>query len=295
MKKRIIIIVSFILIILTASIVIYYTFFKTNNDTQKVIDSLNNLITENYKYFNKFTYGNSGEVSVTAKYKGAHGENFPKDIMYEFNILEYNNLLLKNDTKVYKTNINNDFFKVYQYLKKLDNIKNPFVIDNIQKQNKQINVTINPNHFNKIMQTNYQSIKVNIINTSTYTLYLDNQTINFNESSIKTTLNDYTYTLVKNSQGYSLSINDELKLNAILGHDKNSYSLIINGKAFFIETENNHIIIRASSASSIFNGLNLDINFKDNKIIDNNIYQDNDENPIIRYYSSLDLKVVGNL
>ena len=80
MKKKI----MFIAIPLVLIILVIIAYFMFVSNTGKYVDKSIDMIRDGIAYIGQRKYGTSGELKVTAKYKGAHGEHYPKDFSYIF-------------------------------------------------------------------------------------------------------------------------------------------------------------------------------------------------------------------
>lgn len=242
-----------------------------------------------YKYLNNHESINSGTIEVNAKYRGAHGENYPN----------YFNLDYLNETgKV--TFSNNSGFLEYSYNNEIQNKIN--IIKNLKlsdlkkiikiKNNK---IIVDKEQLNLLTNQNFKTVEINF-NSHGLIKRIDNIEITLDELKlikkdrvIEITYNNNLIRITLNSSGYNLNINDILKMNAFINDYKNTYSIIIKDKVFHVEYSDENLIIKALSEGSIYNGMDLIVKKKDNISINKNNILTTDEIPIIRYYSNVDI------
>lgn len=278
MKKKIIIISSIIVVLITLLISILLINNKREKNKEEMINDIKSNIKELIKYTNKNNLSTSGVINVTAKYKGAHGEHYPKEFIYNFNTLI--------DGENYIVTIGNELGyveKTYQMpglilMNKIKNI-NPDQVDDIFKSE------INVSDINKYLDTNYKKctyeLKANKIICDKDYLFIDDNTINI---KFKNNL----FKIDTSEKMFSVIVNEKLKMNAFYYDDSTRYNVVLNNNVIYFETSNNKLYLNSTSQAAIYNALELTVDYKDVAVTkDNKI--DEIEIPIFRYFNELDL------
>lgn len=253
--------IPFIILILFG-VIFTFLYFINNDYMSDVNKSLNNDINSLKVYLNKYNYDNQGTLDVVAKYKGAHGEAYPSDYSYSF-FMNDNKLDIIDVSNYVSFELNKDFIDLIDKLSKVTF--------------EDVDVKVNTEGlFNRVssVEVIYDDIKV-IKKDNNYNIVYKDNVINININKL----------------GYLLTINDSFKMNAFIKSDNDTYSVVINDYAFYVEMRKNNILIKANSPSAIYNGLEVNVSFNKineykNKKIDNSV-----SNPIKRYVDSANLSV----
>ena len=285
MKKKVLLIVIPIIIILTAVI-----FLFTMNNDKKHIDYSIDLLREGLNYLGKRNYKTSGTLDVTAKYKGAHGEHYPGF----FNYLFETNL----ENGIYTVSIGNkdgyvtkqyelELFELVQNLKEVNTTKLDYV--NYKKVNDTYELDIDV--INDALSTDFKKCTIDVTSTgilkdfeSSTIKCDDNLTIELTEK--RTTINYYDNVIKidKNENGFSLNMNDLMKMNTFYENDKSRHNIVIGDDVFYVEAMDNKLFLSVTSQAAIYNGMEITVTYKDivlNKI--NNLEEI--EIPIFRYFN----------
>ena len=286
-------IVSVIIIIVLLVILVFVLKNNIIDNTKKI---LNNNINNLYSYINKYDFKDSGVVNITANYKGAHGSTNPVNFEYNFNI-KYNdnklNTVLENNDGYYENSISNDLLSIYMKIKNNDQLKDILSIKEIKEDFNTITFNFDESIINKVLNKNYKEFKL-IVNTNIfylgikdYKLVLDNYILNITDD-FKHFSND-DIRIVINNNGYNINYKDHIKLNYKNKEDKDYYSISIDECAFDIEIGSS-INIKVNKEVNIYNGLGININFKDVKIYKNSQLNRTDI-PLYRYFDNANINI----
>lgn len=284
MKKKIIIISSIVIVMVLMLITILFINNKKSTTNEEMI---NNAVTNTknlIKYTNKNNLTSSGVLNINAKYKGAHGEHYPKEFVYNFNTR------IENDS--YIVTIGNDagyFEKEYQVpgLILMNTIKNinPSSIDKI------FTSKINVEELNKVLNTNYNECSYDI--NDTLTIKCDNDYIEFNNNTIKINYNNNIFRIDISEKMFSVTINDLLKMNAFYYDDMTRYNVVLNNNVIYFETSSNKLYLNSTSEAAIYNAMEVTVDYKEVNI-DKSTKVNEIEIPIFRYFNELDLNYWRN-
>lgn len=294
MKKNVTIISSIIALVAIIVSIGIIAFNERDNLEKKAIDNVFDVLNYAEKYFNKHDYINSGEISVSAKYKGAHGENFPKDFKYTF-LLDNNFITFENDEGYFTKELDQRLIKIIEIINKIktEELSNLIKVNKREYKNNKINLTLDKENINRILNTKFKNTNL-IINTKglikesiediilelddiKFTLKSDQLNVNYNKTNLKIDFN---------SKGYSLNVNNKIKMNVFFEDEKNRYSIVINQVVFYVETFQDKVIFKTTTQSAIYNGLDLTFNFSEQKLKKNKIILE-ESIPIFRYFNNL--------
>lgn len=285
MNKKVIIIVSSVVIIILG--VILFSLYVINHNEQAINDELE-LTSQKLKstldYIQKSNLGESGIININAKYKGAHGEHYPRESIYNYEATyvddEYQVTYEGTDGYIEK-NYQNSLLKIYH------NIKNS------KYSSKDIDIeddTFLTDFINDILDEEYNSCKI-LVNTEgliekvvSTEIICDDLFITFKDKNTLIKYNDNKISIDTSETGYALNINDKLRMNAFLEEDKNKYSVVIDGEVFYIETYDNKLHVNASSAKAIYNAMEFTVEYQPVEIKKNKVIEEI-EVPIIRYFN----------
>lgn len=292
MKRKIIIIICILLfiVIMTTFVVQKLTY---NNSYNIAINRVNNLLMEIKKYTQKFNYNLEGNINVTAKYKGAHGESYPANFQYIYLIDEQNETLtLENNGIYFEKKLNMDFINNLSKVD-YDNLDSLISVNKKSTQNNKIYVSINEKKINEILGTAFKDANI-IIETSGIILKkvdvikinLDDMKIYYKDGKILINKDNNKIKIDLNSSGFSFNVNDKLKMNVFINNDKDQYNIVINEKVFYIECFKDKILFSTSSEAVIYNGLDLEITFNNIELKRREVIEENDI-PIFRYFNEM--------
>ena len=279
MKKKIIIISSIVI----ALIALLITILLINNKKQITEEELLNKAVINIKNLIKYTNNNNfktiGILNVIAKYKGAHGEHYPKEFIYNFNTR------IEDNTYIVTIGNSSGYYeKEYKVpgLVLMNNIKNidETTIDKIFKNK------INIEELNKTLKTDYKKCKYEI--DEYLNIKCDNDYITFEEDTIKLKYKENIFRIDTNEKMFSVTINDTLKMNAIYYDEMTRYNVVLNNNVIYFETSNNKLYLNSTSEAAIYNAMEVTVDYKD-VVVDKNIKVEEIEIPIFRYFNELNL------
>ena len=239
-----------------------------------------------FAYATAKNLGYHGDLKVKASYKGAHGEKHPAyfDLQYEIDINNLN--VLAGDAKGY----NED--KINSKLLNFVRILRTTTKEEYLKIFKDLDVKA----FNELFNTNYKTMKLNVEKKGFFSDYqfcellLDDDKLTINDSSYKLTIGNNTIELKANTSGYSLNINNILKMNVFPDKDIDKYNIVVDGYSFYVTVSNQKMTLSTSSQSAIYNGLDLEFIYND-KQVDKTTKIEYDEIPIFRYFKGVEINL----
>lgn len=294
MKKNITIISSIIALIAIIVSLGITVFNERDNLEKKGIDNVFDVLNYVEKYFNKYDYINSGEVSVSAKYKGAHGENFPKDFKYNF-LLDNTSITFENNEGYFTKQFDQRMIRMIEVLNKIktDELSNLIKINGREYKNNKIYLILDKDNINKILNTQFKNTYL-IINTKGFikksiddiVLELDDIKFTLESDQLNVKYDNTNLKIDFNSKGYSLNVNNKIKMNVFFEDEKNRYSIVINQVVFYVETFQDKVIFKTTTQSAIYNGLDLIFNFSEQKLKKNKITLE-ESIPVFRYFNNL--------
>lgn len=299
MKKKIFIIASIVVSLIviafiSIAIIQNITYEKSFN---VAINRINNLLRDTKKYLSKYNYNLEGNVKVNAKYKGAHGEIYPSYFQYTFLIdEEKNNLTFENNGWYFTKDIDTSIIKIFNNIN-IDNLDKIINVKEKSIKSNKIDILLENDNINKILGTNFKNTKMTIETygiiikkVSAINLILDDIKINYKDGTILISKDNNKLRIKLNSLGYSLNINDNLKMNVFLNEDKDQYNIVIYDKVFYLECLNNKVNFSTNTEAAIYNGLDLEIIF-DNIDLNQKMETEEKEIPIFRYFNELNFNI----
>ena len=255
----------------------------------EVLSKLNNNIKDINKYVNKFNTPLTGTVTMSANYKGAHGESFPKD--YEFAYaLEDNTLYFSNKDGYTSLELNKDLVNIYNIFKS-DLKEDIFVSKKSISRGNEITIELDVDKINEYLKQDFKEAKITINRKNAIsneikdiTLSMDDYIITIDDDSYKVMYQDQLLEVMLNKNGYSLAINKNIKMNAILRDDVDNYNIVIDNYIYSLETSDNTIKFNANSSASIYNSIEANFNASSD-IVDKDHKADITKNPLTRYFN----------
>ena len=285
MKKIVLIITAFLVLVFTISLI------SKNMIVNNTKNLLNSTINSFYDYVNKYDYGNSGVINITANYKGAHGSTNPINFLYNFKNSYDNGVLyttFESNDGYYTNEITSSLLDIFMKIKNNDTLKEIFSIKNEKIEFNKIVLILDENKLNTLLNTNYKDFKL-IINTnllflgvSNYQLVFDDNNLSITNDFKKIYNNDYKIEMI--NDGYNLSYKDFLKVN----YSDNVYNITNNNCIFNIQMGNN-IKVRVNKEVNIYNGLELDIEFK-NIELNKKSEINRDDIPLFKYFDNAGIR-----
>lgn len=266
--------------------------FNSSNITEDVLKSLNEDISSLSSYVNKYSIPKKGKTEISANYKGAHGESFPKDFKFNYK-LEGNTLYFSDEAGYTKLELDQrlvDLFNIFSN----DFTEDILVAKDEKNEENTIKVSLDidkiNNYFNKEFKKAEMVInKKNAISKEIkdITLSLDDYIITIDKSNYKIMYNDekVDVNIVKN--GYSLAINDTVKMNVIFEKDVDKYNIIVDNYVYSLNISNNNVKFTANTRASIYNSIEAvfmgeEVNINKKKEVDIK------NNPLTRYFAEME-------
>ena len=145
---------------------------------------------------------------------------------------------------------------------------------------------------NQIYSTDFKTITIDvktngfIKQVSSYSLRLDDYVININDKKIEVNGKN-KLTLTFGNIGYSLNINDKLKMNVINYYQ---YNILINDTSLFLELTDEGFYLSALTTHAIYNSLEI-TGVYENVDIEKNKEVDPILNPLYRYFNEVSFDI----
>lgn len=279
MNKKTIVIFSIAIAILSLLITIILINNNSSKTKEEMLNKAKNSIKELIKYTNKNDFKKSGVLNVNAKYKGAHGEHYPKEFVYNFktNIEDDNyTVIIGNEEGYFKKTYKAPGVNLMNKIKNID----PSSIDKIFKTN------IDIKELNKILDTDYK--KCSYKYEEEIMIICDDDYIEFAPSSIKIKYLNNLFRIDTNEKMSSVTINDKLKMNAFYNDNMTKYNVVLNNNVIYFETYKNKLYLNSTSQAAIYNAMEVTVDYKDVAIDETKLINEI-EIPIFRYFNELDL------
>lgn len=232
-----------------------------------------------------------GKLSISANYKGAHGENFPHD--FEFNYaLKGNKIYFENKDGYNSLNLNKDLIDVLKsFNKKIE-------VDKVRASNSTINFTtatlnLNVEYINNLYKTSFKNITATVYfnnflskNVEKTVIKIDDIVITKIGKSYIIDVDDYNIKFNFNKSGYSININDDIKMNVFNETTNDRYTLVVGKYVYSFTVREDGIDFVASTGASIYNSFNVVAQYDDIEL-NLNKELDIEKNPITRYFSEV--------
>lgn len=285
---------NFVFIIISIFISVFCIHTIYNNDTEIKKYVLND-INEKIDFIGSsarnisINFNKTGVIKLNALYKGAHGESNPSDFSYNFSSSD-ENISIENSDGYMDFNIS----KVVDVINTLSSLKTiePEMIISSKNRIDDIKYILDKDIINDVYGVSFKNISIDIKTegfikkVKTYSINLDDIEICVTDKKIVVSgKNSITFTI--GDKGYSLNINDKLKMNVI---DENKYNILINGTSLFLELNEKSFYISALSSHAIYNSLEINGTFE-NVNLDRNNIADKSLNPIYRYFSEVSFDI----
>ena len=258
-----------------------------NEELTTILNDFNELSTKIGRYEIK----KSGKLSISANYKGAHGENFPHD--FEFNYaLKDNKLYFENQEGYNSLNLNKDLINLLKSLsKKIES-------DKVRASHSVINFTeaslnLNVEYINNIYKTSFKEITATIYfnnflskNVEKTVIKIDDITLTKIGKSYIIDIDDYNIKFNFNKSGYSININDNIKMNVFNETTNDRYTLVVGEYVYSFTVKSEGIDFVASTGASIYNSINVIAKYED---IELKLEEElaTKDNHITRYFSEV--------
>lgn len=258
-----------------------------HDEVISIFSDLNELSTR----LNRYPIKNSGKIDVSANYKGAHGENFPHDFSFNY-ALKNNKIYFENEDGYNTLTINRALFNFLNGLTaklNVDDVK----LFNDSNDLTMAKVNIDSKYLNQLYGTNFKNIEVTVYfnnilskNIEKTVIKLDDTIITKSGNNYVINIDDYIIKFNFNKSGYSLNINDNIKMNAFNEINNDRYTLVVGKYVYSITLNEENIEFVASTGASIYNSINVKAHYEDIQLkLEKEL--DIKENPITRYFSEV--------
>ena len=282
----------FIIVALFISVVCIHTIYNDDFKLRDyVINDLNEKIIKvgDYARNINISFNKTGKIKLNALYKGAHGESNPSEFNYNFS-LDNGIYIVENEDGFleFDMSILTKIIDTFASLKTLE----PELIVNKTTKNNIIVYELDKDIINQIYSTDFKTITIDvktngfIKQVSSYSLRLGDYVININDKKIEVNGKN-NITLTFGNKGYSLNINDKLKMNVINYYQ---YNILINDTSLFLELTDEGFYLSALTTHAIYNSLEI-TGVYENADIEKNKEVDPILNPLYRYFNEVSFDI----
>ena len=282
----------FIIVALFISVVCVHTIYNDDFKLRDyVINDLNEKIIKvgDYARNINISFNKTGKIKLNALYKGAHGESNPSEFNYNFSLNDGVYIVENEDGFLeFDMSILTKIIDTFASLKTLE----PELIVNKTTKNNNIVYELDKDIINQIYSTDFKTITIDvktngfIRQVSSYSLRLDDYVININDKKIEVNGKN-NITLTFGNKGYSLNINDKLKMNVINYYQ---YNILINDTSLFLELTDEGFYLSALTTHAIYNSLEI-TGVYENADIEKNKEVDPILNPLYRYFNEVSFDI----
>ncbi len=287
MRKKILLglfVIVFYIYFLSAFLINNYREAYLVNRSLSLISSYSEKLHESV---GRYDVGLTGTIDVKANYKGAHGENYPAQYNYNF---EVSDKLYFEDTSLSYFDINTEWLKVFSVLGRLKNLDLKKYLD-ITTEKNDIVVSYDAKYINDILGSEFENTYVKI-HTRGITrkfdkivITLDEIVVTINDKEIIVNSDGNEIRIVPNDAGFFIAINNILKGNIFVNDDNCSGSLVIGDRVYYFEVSGDNAIVKFSNEASIYNSIEMNVHFSKLELKKMSVSANFDDNPIIRYLS----------
>lgn len=263
--------------------------FGSDSVTDNVLKDLNADLVSLNKYVNKYNIPLKGTTKMCANYKGAHGESFPRDFKFNYE-LEGNILYFSNEEGYTKLELDQRLVSLYNMFKK-DIKENILKVKEEKKDGNSINVTLDIDLINKHFDTEFKKCEVTINKKNAMsseikdiTIVLDDYIITIDGNKYKIMYNDNKIDISVVKTGYSLAINDNVKMNVIYEDSVDKYNIIVDNYVYSLSISDNNVKFTPNSRASIYNSIETSFT-GENVSVDKSKESDIKNNPLTRYFA----------
>ena len=282
MKKKIILI-SGIVVLLVIVIATILIIVNNNKLEDKALSLIDTHVKDISSFISKYDIKNTGVVNASANYKGAHGESYPAEFSYNYEVSD--KLYLEND-EYYFLDINESVLDIVKNLKDI----NKFDVFNYKTKSTQKNIITYTYDLDVFKNFQIKVFTKGLIKTIDYIeVDADDCKITIDNKYINVLYNNNDIEIVKNDTGYYLSINGKLKCNIFINEDNYTFSIVLNNMVYYLEIKEDGLVIKFNSSSAIYNSIDIKVNYEDTLFEKKKLSNNFDDNPIIRYLSKSDL------
>lgn len=292
MRKKVIIIVLIFIVILGGTLV-----FLSGISKKSCLDEYKNKVDADIKLLSKivnsYQIKSSGIAKIKANYKGAHGENYPADFQYNYELSD--KLYLENE-EYSCIELNQQLLNILKYLANLERI-DVSEYTNLKKNFSSYEFTYDNNYINEILGSDFKSIKVlikmkGLVKRINYIeIYVDDMLININDDDIKIKYKDNDINMRITNNAYYLNVSDKLKMN-VFTNNNYLFSIVLNNKVYTVELRSDGASIVFNNEGAIYNSISINLEYEDVTLKKNKKSANFYDNPLIRYLSDADLSVL---
>lgn len=284
----------FIIVVFFISVVCIHTIYNDDNKLENyVIYDLNEKIVKvgDYARNININFNKTGKINLTALYKGAHGESNPSEFNYNFSLddgiftVENEDGYLDFDMSI--------LTKIIDTIAGLKTLEPELIVNETNKTNS-IVYELDQNIINQIYNTDFKEILIDvkiegfIKRVSSYSLKLGDYVVNISDKKIEVKGKN-NIILTFGNKGYSLNINDKLKMNVINYYQ---YNILINDTSLFLELTDEGFYLSALTTHAIYNSLEIS-GIYDNANIEKDKEVDPILNPLYRYFNEVSFNIWG--
>lgn len=292
MRKKVIIIALILIVILGGTLL-----FLSGISKKSCLDEYKNKVDDDIKLLSKlvnsYQIKSSGVAKIQANYKGAHGENYPADFQYNYELSD--KLYLENEEYSY-IELNQQLLNILKYLANLEKV-DVSKYTNLKKNFSSYEFLYDNNYINEILDSNFKSIKVlikmkGLVKRINYIeIYVDDMLINIKNDDIKVKYKDNDINVRIANNAYYLNISDKLKMNVFMNNNY-LFSIVLNNKVYTVELKSDGASIVFNNEGSIYNSISINLEYDDVTLEKNKKSANFLDNPLIRYLSDADLSVL---
>ena len=282
----------FIIVALFISVVCIHTIYNDDFKLRDyVINDLNEKIIKVGDYARNIiiSFNKTGKIKLNALYKGAHGESNPSEFNYNFSLNDGIYIVENEDGFLeFDMSILTKIIDTFASLKTLE----PELIVNKTTKNNNIVYELDKDIINQIYSTDFKTITIDVKTNGFikqvlgYSLRLDDYVVNINDKKIEVNGKN-NITLTFGNKGYSLNINDKLKMNVINYYQ---YNILINDTSLFLELTDEGFYLSALTTHAIYNSLEI-TGVYENTDIEKNKEVDPILNPLYRYFNEVSFDI----
>lgn len=292
MRKKVIVIVLIFIVILGGTLV-----FLSGISKKSCLDEYKNKVDADIKLLSKlvnsYQIKSSGVAKIQANYKGAHGENYPAEFQYNYELSD--KLYFENEEYSY-IELNKQLLNILKYLANLERI-DVSEYTNLKKNFSSYEFTYDNNYINEILDSDFKSIKVlikmkGLVKRINYIeIYVDDMLININDDDIKIKYKDNAINMRITNNAYYLNVSDKLKMN-VFTNNNYLFSIVLNNKVYTVELRSDGASIVFNNEGAIYNNISINLEYDDVTLKKNKKSANFLDNPLIRYLSDADLSVL---
>ena len=284
--RRLLIFSLAIVVIVITNIYFLLGLYNKENIAKETVTIVNDKISYIDKFINKYTIGKTGLLEVTANYKGAHGENYPSDYVFNYELAD--KLYFENNEYA-----SIDYPKeVISLITTLKNLKNIDLTNlKVTRLGGKYEVSLDTNDINKKLNTNFKDISFNIytkglIHKVDYLEFkLDDLYMTLTKDSFNIKFQNNNIRIDLNADNVYLNVNDILKVNVLI-KDLYSCSIVLGDKVYYLEIKDDGFYLKFNSPSAIYNSITINGHYSYMILNKEKEIEKLTDNPIVNYISN---------